>query len=74
MGQGGKILELPAIAKEKKTELHVTEDDLRPWLDEIKRLWHDPDYYAEMCRKVDQEAVQHDIERNAVDASRNLTI
>lgn len=65
VGQGGKIFEFPEIAKEKKTEVHVTEDDLRPWLEEIKRLWHDPAYYAEMCQKVEQEAVQHDIERNA---------
>lgn len=65
VGQGGKIFDLPEIAKDKKNEVHVTEDDLRPWLEEIKRLWHDPAYYAEMCRKVEQEAVQHDIERNA---------
>jgi glycosyltransferase involved in cell wall biosynthesis len=65
VGQGGKIFDLPETAKEKKTEVHVTEDDLRPWLEEIKRLWHDPAYYDQMCRKVEQEAVQHDIERNA---------
>ena len=65
VGKGGKIFELPEIAKEKKTEVHVTEDDLRPWLEEIKRLWHDPAYYDQMCKKVEQEAVQHDIERNA---------
>lgn len=65
VGQGGKIFDLPETAKEKKTEVHVSEDDLRPWLEEIKRLWHDPAYYAAMCQKVEQEAVQHDIERNA---------
>lgn len=65
VGLGGRIFELPAVVKEKKTEVHVTEDDLRPWLEEIKRLWHDQVYYAEMCRKVEQEAVQHDSERNA---------
>lgn len=65
VGQGGKIFDLPEIAKEKKTEVHVTEDELRPWLEEVKRLWYDADYYSEMCRKVEEEAVQHDIARNA---------
>jgi len=65
VGTGGKVFDLPETAKDKKTEVHVTKDDLRPWLDEIKRLWHDPAYYAAMCKKVEQEAVQHDIERNA---------
>lgn len=65
IGRGGTIFDLSETAKEKKTEVHVTEDDLRPWLDEIKRLWDDPAYYAAMCTKVEQEAVQHDIERNA---------
>lgn len=65
VGSGGKIFDLPEIVKEKKTAVHVTEADLRPWLDEIRRLWHDPDYYAAMCAKVEKEAVQHDIGRNA---------
>lgn len=65
VGQGGKIFDLPELVKEKKTELHVTEDDLRPWLEEIKRHWHDADYYAQMCKKVEIEAAQHDIARNA---------
>lgn len=64
VGQGGKVFDLPEIAKEKKTEVHVTEDDLRPWLEEIKRLWHDADYYQEMCAKVESEALQHDLDRN----------
>lgn len=65
VGQGGKIFDLPELVKEKKTELHVTEDDLRPWLEEIKRHWHDADYYAQMCKQVEIEAAQHDISRNA---------
>lgn len=65
VGQGGKIFDLPELVKEKKTELHVTEDDLRPWLEEIKRHWHDADYYTQMCKQVEIEAVQHDISRNA---------
>lgn len=65
VGQGGKIFDLPEVVKDKKTEVHVTEDDLRPWLEEIKRHWHDPAYYAQMCQKVEIEAVQHDISRNA---------
>lgn len=65
VGQGGKIFDLPELVKEKKTELHVTEDDLRPWLEEIKRHWHDADYYAQLCKQVEIEAAQHDISRNA---------
>jgi len=65
VGKGGKIFDLPELAMEKKTEVHVSEADLRPWLEEIKRLWHDADYYDAMCRKVEQEAMQHDLRRNA---------
>jgi glycosyltransferase involved in cell wall biosynthesis len=65
VGQGGKIFDLPELVKEKKTELHVTEDDLRPWLEEIKRQWNDHDYYEKLCAVVEQEALQHDIVRNA---------
>jgi len=65
VGKGGRVFDLPDLVKDKKTEVHVTEADLRPWLDEIKRLWHDADYYADLCQLVEQEARQHDVLRNA---------
>lgn len=64
IGQGGRIFDLPEPVREKKTEVVVNDALLRPWLEEIKRLWNDPDYYAAMCRQVEQESAQHDIKRS----------
>jgi len=61
IGLGGNVFELPAIVREKTHEVHVSEEHLRPWLDEIKRLWHDAAYYADVCRQVEQDAQQHDL-------------
>ncbi len=64
VGQGGKIFDIPEDVRENKIKLLVTEETLRPWLEEIKRIWHDPAYYEALCQKVEKEAGQHDIERN----------
>jgi len=64
IGAGGKLFELPAIAREKMNEVHVTDEHLRPWLEEIKRLWHDGSYYADVCRGVEQDALKHDLKQS----------
>lgn len=64
VGKGGRLFSLPETARSKMAEIHVCEDDLRPWLDEIKRLWHDQGYYADMCKIAEDEAQKHDIEHN----------
>jgi glycosyltransferase involved in cell wall biosynthesis len=64
IGQGGVMFDIPEEFREKKT-IPATEDVIRPWLEEIKRVWHDQAYYEGLCRKVEQEAVQHDLDRNA---------
>lgn len=63
IGQGGAIIEVPEAVRDKKTE-RAPEDVVRPWLEQIKRIWNDATYYEELCRKVEAEALQHDIERN----------
>lgn len=63
VGKGGTIFDVPQEMQEKKATL-ATEEVLRPWLEEIKRLWNDSGYYEAMCRKVEAEAAQHDIARN----------
>lgn len=63
VGQGGTIFDVPQEMKDKKATV-ASEEVVRPWLEEIKRLWHDPAYYEAMCRQVEAEAVQHDVERN----------
>jgi glycosyltransferase involved in cell wall biosynthesis len=64
VGQGGKIFDIPEDVREHKTELLVTEETLRPWIEEIKRIWNDQAYYEALCKQVEKEAEQHDIERN----------
>ena len=63
IGQGGVTFDVPEIVREKRGDA-APEEVVRPWLEEIKRIWHDPDYYAALCAKVAKEAEQHDIERN----------
>ena len=63
VGDGGKIFKLPEIVREKR-DLPATEEVVRPWLEEIKRIWHDPAYYDSLCGRVRKEAEQHDIQRN----------
>ena len=64
IGQGGIIFDVPEAVREKRME-RAPEDVVRPWLEEIKRIWHDDAYYQSLCRKVEVEALQHDISRNA---------
>jgi glycosyltransferase involved in cell wall biosynthesis len=65
IGTGGKVFDLPEEVREKRLEAIITEAALRPWMEEIKRLWHDQAYYKAMCKKVEKEALQHDTARNA---------
>jgi len=58
---GGKIFEIPLEAREKRGEVIVTEKDLMPWLEEIKNLWNDQDYYKDISEKVMQIGKKHDI-------------
>jgi glycosyltransferase involved in cell wall biosynthesis len=63
VGTGGVMFDLPAIVKEKRGEA-ASEEVVRPWLEEIKRIWHDPDHYAQLVARVEVEAKQHDIQNN----------
>jgi glycosyltransferase involved in cell wall biosynthesis len=63
VGQGGAIFDLPEDVREKRN-VPAPEDVVRPWLEEIKRIWHDAGYYSELVAKVDVEALQHDLSHN----------
>jgi glycosyltransferase involved in cell wall biosynthesis len=63
VGQGGKIFDLPEEVREQRGQ-PAPEEVIRPWLEEIKRIWHDPAYYAQLVAKVEVEARQHDIQHN----------
>lgn len=65
IGEGGKVFDIPEQVREKRLEAIISEADLRPWVEEIKRLWNDEAYYKAMCKKVEKEALQHDVARNA---------
>ena len=43
---------------------NTTNSKTRRTLMTIKRVWNDQGYYDGLCRKVEQEAVQHDIAHN----------
>lgn len=63
VGRGGKVFQFPDIVKDKR-DLPATEEVVRPWLEEIKRIWHDPAYFEELSKHVAKEAEQHDIQRS----------
>lgn len=63
VGTGGVVFDLPEKVRNERG-VAAPEEVVRPWLEEIKRIWHDPAYYAELSAKVQEEAKQHDIERN----------
>lgn len=58
---GGKIFDLPEEARTKRGEVIVTRNDLMLWIEEIKLLWGDQDYYNGLCAKVMAIGKQHDI-------------
>lgn len=64
IGQGGCVFDIPEDVRENKTKLLVKEENLRPWIEEIKRIWHDQDYYNALVKKVEEEAIQHDLNLN----------
>ena len=63
VGQGGVVFPLPEIVKDKR-DIPAPEEVVRPWLEEIKRIWNDPVYYAELSGRVAKEAENHDIQRS----------
>ncbi|MDP1932495.1 MAG: glycosyltransferase family 4 protein [Gammaproteobacteria bacterium] len=63
VGKAGVLFDLPEDVREKKL-IPATVEVVRPWLEEIKRLWHDADYYQALCAQVDEEAKKHDIQRS----------
>jgi glycosyltransferase involved in cell wall biosynthesis len=63
VGRGGKVFELPEDVREKRGE-PASEEVVRPWLQEIRKIWNDPAYYDALCAEVREEAKQHDMQRN----------
>lgn len=63
VGEGGELFELRQEVQDEKTKA-ATEEDVRPWLDAVKKVWHDNDYYESLCAKVAVEGEKHDIQRS----------
>jgi glycosyltransferase involved in cell wall biosynthesis len=63
VGEGGVILDMPQAVYDNKTT-PAPEEVARTWLEEVKRIWRDDAFYQDLCRKVEKEAVQHDLARN----------
>lgn len=62
IGKGGVVFPLSDKAREKRTEVVVTEEDLQPWIAELKRIVRDATYYEDLCRITEIEGKKHDIE------------
>ena len=63
VGQGGVMFTLPEEVREKRG-IPAGEEVLRPWLEEVKRIWHDEAYYAELARRAAKEGENHDIQHS----------
>lgn len=63
VGQGGVMFTLPEDVREKKG-VAAGEEVVRPWLDEIKRIWHDEAHYADLCGRAAKEGENHDIQNS----------
>ncbi|WP_395688700.1 glycosyltransferase family 4 protein [Caenimonas koreensis] len=63
VGQAGRIFDLPDEVRRNR-DVPAAEAVVRPWLQEIERIWRDPVYYAGLTAKADEEALKHDIGRN----------
>jgi glycosyltransferase involved in cell wall biosynthesis len=66
IGEGGKVFALREEVREKRGEVLITDDELRPWIEELRRLWNDDIYYQSMQAKVAAHADRFDI-RHSVD-------
>jgi glycosyltransferase involved in cell wall biosynthesis len=62
---GGKIFDIPEEVRKKRGEVVITEEDLQPWIEEIKRIWNDQEYYNNLSEKVMQIGQKHDISESA---------
>ncbi|MDO9462044.1 MAG: glycosyltransferase family 4 protein [Alphaproteobacteria bacterium] len=63
LGQGGVLFDLPDAVRENR-RVPTSEQVVRPWLDEIKRIWHDQPYYADLCARAENASEKHDLQRN----------
>lgn len=63
LGEGGFCLDLPEVVKQKMKEL-APDEAVTPWLDLLKRLIREPDFYQEACAGAERAATVHDIEKN----------
>ena len=62
-GEGGIVFDLPPVVNDNRQE-RATEAVVRPWLEEIRRIWKEPQYYGELVAKANKEALKHDLQRN----------
>jgi glycosyltransferase involved in cell wall biosynthesis len=61
IGDGGRVFPLREEVREKRGEVMITDDELRPWIEELRRLWNDDTYYASVQARVAAQADRFDI-------------
>ncbi len=64
IGEAGSVIDVSEIVRQKKTEAVISDDELRAWLAEVRRVWHDATYYDTLCRNADARRQEHDINRS----------
>lgn len=55
VGRGGIVLPIPKALQKNYREKSIDSQDLRPWLDAIRKIWYDDNYYAELKNLAKQE-------------------
>jgi glycosyltransferase involved in cell wall biosynthesis len=65
IGEGGMVIDIPDLVAQKKTEIVISENELAPWLEAVRMMWHDEKKYQDYCQSVMIEAKKHDVDSNA---------
>lgn len=65
IGNGGRVFDIANEVREKRGEVLVTEKDLMPWIEEIKRIWNDQEYYNKLSQLATEISKIHDLSVSA---------
>jgi len=64
VGLGGLVLPVPKKMQENFSEKSIDQDELRPWLDAIQKIWFDDQYCAELKQLAKQEGDKFNLDES----------
>ena len=64
VGLGGLVLPVPKKLQENFSEKFIDQDELRPWLDAIQKIWFDDQYCAELKKLAMQEGDKFNLDES----------